>query len=318
MPTDVVQQVGTYLAPFDSMRWAHHVCAAWRREHRHPPTRDALCSAFLHQYAPGSTRMLHCTARRLASVVLLKHEAPKGRRFWVGAGVVHVHMDATQEAAVVVTEQGTVVPICMRRALQFAPIDVLINGMLGHAVVSAQSHGSSSVIAGCSRGALCMDVSNPLVPRPHWHTRGVARGKVSCVDLHDMLAIDNRKVLWRVDLLDNKMECIARSATAAVHAGDGNIVVATGELLWVRHGMLKRMPFKVRGLQCVDDTTLLVEGSHVHALVKLPSLDVVSLRRAATAVLMPSGDVMPAHMQLSIKGSFAMAWCRRQTWVTLL
>jgi hypothetical protein len=300
------------------MQWAHHVCAAWRREQRDAPTRDGWCHAFIAQHVPGSPHMMYRTARRLACVVLNRGAHPRGRHFRLKDGAVHVHMDGRLEAAIVVTESGTLVPICLRRMLQFPPVDALIGGVLGHRVLSAQSHKNNSLILGCSRGAVCVDVSNPLVPCAHWHTRGVARGTVTCVDLHDVLAIDGRKALWQVDLLANKMRCIARGATAVVHAHEGCIIVATGELLWKPGGMLRRMPFKVRRLHRVNNTRLLVEGAHVHALVRVHDLSTVCMHHAPAVSIMPNGDLVPARAHITVDGAFAAAWCRRQAWITLL
>ena len=319
MPTDVVRCIAKYLGPLDQLVLLHHTSAAWRRESGARSSAAAFCDAFRQQYAPNSRAMSRQTARRIARITLRKSCSSDGHRFYTDAGVVHVHLSARRGAAVVVTARGTLVPICLRRKVQFPPVNALIYGVLGDTVLTAQTHLQDRIIMGCSRGTVCMDVTDPLRPCPFWHTRGVARGKITCDDIDDVLAIDGANRLWRVDLLNNCMFRAAAFASAATHAADGTVVVAVRHTLITHpHGKVRRLAFKVRALRRVDERTLLAEGAHQHAIVTMPNLDVSSVRRALTAIIMPSGDVVPANMQVSIDGGVAVAWRRQQPWVTVL
>ena len=160
----------------------------------------------------------------------------------------------------------------------------------------------------------------PAEANPFWHTRGVARGKVTCDDIDDVLAIDgaNRAVESRPAQQQHVPSCDV-CKRAATHAADGTVVVAVRHTLITHpHNKVRRLGFKVRALRRVDERTLLAEGAHQHAIVTMPSLDVASVRRAPTAIIMPSGDVVPANMQVSIDGGVAVAWRKKQPWVTVL
>ena len=318
LPDDVLRAVDDFLDTRDRLQRRHHVCAHWRRRHAPPPTRSQLRDAFCQRYALRSAELPPQTVDRLACLIERQESAPRGKHVWFSHGVVHVHVHRAQHAALVVTSNGAVTPVCLRTRLQLPPVDVTLGGALGRRAVSALALQHDSLIVGCSRGTMCVDISRPRHLRARWHSGGVLRGRIACTQLDDVLAIDGRQVLWQVDLCRQAMTRVACKVTAATHTHDGRVVVAAGHVVYTPAGAIAHVPFAVHALHKVDEATLLARGKHRHALVCANTFRVQRTFRAPCAFVLHEARVVAGHAHVALSGQHAVAWRPDHPWIALL